>query len=352
MKTRSLISAILSVLAVICYAQDSIKHYKLQALPSAFYTPETSWGLGATFLGFYTPQDTNTHESNAQLFLDFTFRKQISFQGDFAIYTKKNRYFLTGSHDISKFPEFYFGIGNKNNVDDGTLINISYADIKLNGLKKLKNSYYAGFTLHHQTLLSSDHTIVQNGIAIDDMGYATTGIGFTLMIDKRNNMLCPEDGWFFKNTTSQYFDHSHETKGFLSNNLDVRYYKTFKYNFVSNSAFYCVNNIGHTPFRMMPYLGGARYMRGYYAGRFRDNNMTALQTEIRKHAFWRIGFAAFGGFGQVYENVRDFSFNRFHYNYGLGMRFKITKDSPANIRFDIGKTADSYGMYIVFAEAF
>jgi len=335
-----------------CLAQDTTSNYKIQALPSVFHTPETSWGIGVTLLGYYNPKDTNTTSSNAQLFLDFTFLKQVSFQGDFSIYTAKNKYFISGSHDLSKFPEFYFGIGNNNKPTDGTLINISYGDIKLDGLKNIKKHCYAGLTFHHQTLLSSDHTIIQNGIEIDDMGYSTSGLGFTLMVDKRNNMLCPENGWYLKNSSSCYFDHTHSTNGFISNNLDLRHYVSFKHQFVLNSAFYCVNNIGHTPFRMMPFLGGARYMRGYYAGRYRNNNMTALQTEVRKHAFWRIGFAAFGGFGQVYENVRDFGFNRFHYNYGLGMRYKIAKESPANIRLDFGKTSDSYGFYIVFAEAF
>lgn len=352
MRVRFILCLLAFLICKKSWSQDSIKRYRFQILPSIFHTPETSWGFGVTTLGYFTPKDTNTRKSNAQLFLDYTLNHQISFQSDFALFSKKNKYYFNGSHDLSKFPEFYFGIGNENRPTDAVLIKISYADLKLNALKKLKPNLYAGPSFHHQSLYDTDHKIVHNGIEINNMGYSSTGLGLTFMIDKRDNLLCPEDGYFFQNSTIKYFDHSHQTAGFVMNNFDARYYKTLKQQIVFNAALYSVNGKGYIPFRMMPFLGGARYMRGYYAGRFRDNNMSIVQAEFRKHLFWRIGIASFGGFGQVYENVREFSFNRFHYNYGVGLRFQISEDSRANIRVDLGKTRDSHGLYVVFAEAF
>jgi len=94
--------------------EEKEKSLQLQLLPSVFHTPETSWGLGAILLGYHTPKDSLTRKSNVQLFLDATLMKQMSFQSDFNIFTAKNKYFIRGSHDLSKFPEFYFGIGNNN----------------------------------------------------------------------------------------------------------------------------------------------------------------------------------------------------------------------------------------------
>jgi hypothetical protein len=55
---------------------DSTKQIRVIPLPSVFYTPETSWGFGATVLGFYTPKDTFTRKSNAQVFFDVTLMGQ------------------------------------------------------------------------------------------------------------------------------------------------------------------------------------------------------------------------------------------------------------------------------------
>jgi outer membrane protein assembly factor BamA len=141
------------------------------------------------------------------------------------------------------------------------------------------------------------------------------------------------------------------TDGFLSNSLDARYYKTIN-NVIFNSNIYAVHNKGIVPFRLMPSLGGARFLRGYYSGRFRDNNMSLAQIEFRRKLFWKIGVAAFTGAGQVYSDVRDINVNRIHYNYGGGLRFQLSKESEANIRVDYGRTRDSHGVYIVFGECF
>ena len=80
--------------------------------------------------------------------------------------------------------------------------------------------------------------------------------------------------------------------------------------------------------------------------------MALLQAEVRRPIFWRIGIAAFSGIGQVYAKSSEFGLNRFHYNYGGGLRFQIHKNSSANIRIDYGRTKDSDGFYIVFGECF
>ena len=341
------------LLSITSYAQraDTIGKTRIVPLPSVFFTPETNWGFGATVLGTYKPKDTTTRKSNAQVFLDFTLRKQASFQSDFNIFTNGNRFYLKGSHDLSKFPEFFFGIGNENRRDDHCLINISYFDAKLAFYNQLLPDFYIGTLLHHQNLQSIDKTIEQPSFNIGQMGYNSTGTGLGILLDRRNHLLNPSDGYYLETKFSKYFDRSHMTKGFNSHTLDARYYHTFN-KLVLNTNLYTVHNVGVVPFRMMPFLGGPRFMRGYYAGRFRDNNLTFVQAEVRRKVFWRIGIAAFSGMGQVYSDISEFSTDRFHFNYGGGLRFQLNKKSPANIRLDYGRTRDSHGFYIVFGECF
>ncbi len=50
--------------------------------------------------------------------------------------------------------------------------------------------------------------------------------------------------------------------------------------------------------------------------------------------------------------MNDFNLAQFHFNYGAGLRFKISEYFDANIRLDYGRTKDSHGFCIVFGEAF
>ena len=353
MFTRLQIFFIVFVIAISAIAKDrdTSKRMKVIPLPSIFFTPETNWGFGATLLGTYTPKDTHTRKSNSQLFLDVTLMRQASFQSDFNVFTKRNKFYIKGSHDLSKFPEFYFGIGNENEQAHRCLIKIAYFDTKIAIYNQLSTDFYVGTVFHHQSLNTNDKSIEQDLFSIDEMGYTSTGTGVGLLIDKRNNILNPSDGFYLETKLSKYFDGSHMTGGFTNHVFDARFYRTFN-RLVLNTNLYTVHNKGIVPFRMMPYLGGPRFMRGYYAGRFRDNNLSFMQAEVRRKLFWRIGVAAFSGLGQVYSNLDQFAMDRFHLNYGGGLRFQLNKDSPANIRFDYGKTRDSHGFYIVFGECF
>jgi outer membrane protein assembly factor BamA len=352
MVLKNTIFALLLLVFTSVFGQEGKeKPLQLQMLPSIFHTPETSWGMGAILLGYHTPKDSLTRKSNVQLFLDATLMKQMSFQSDFNIYTAKNKYFIRGSHDLSKFPEFYFGIGNNNEWSDHCLINIAYFDVKTDVYKSFKKQRYLGVKIHHQNLAQIDKPIEQAGLSIDDMGYISTGLGLGFLVDKRNNMLNPTEGHYLETKAMKYFDHTHMTGGFNNFMVDARYYKTIKKTAI-NSNLYVVKNTGTVPFRLMPGIGGARFLRGYYAGRFRDKNMALFQAEVRRPIFWRIGIAAFSGIGQVYANSNEFGINRFHYNYGGGLRFQIHKNSSANIRIDYGRTKDSDGFYIVYGECF
>lgn len=331
--------------------EDSTKRVKVQVLPSLFHTPETSWGGGITALGFMDGKDSLTRNSNFQLFLDATLMNQASFQSDFNFFTRGNKNFIQGSTDLSKFPELYFGIGNENNPEDYCNIDLRYVNGTITYYTSVINGWYIGPTVHFQKLAVKNKVLDHDGFEVDDMGYNTTGTSISLLNDHRNDMLNPTNGHYIATSFGKYFDHTGMSDGFLTHSLDARYYKSFG-KLVFNSNLYAVHNSGIVPFRLMPTIGGPRFLRGYYAGRFRDNNMTLTQIEFRRPIFWRIGLAAFTGVGQVYSKTSEFALNRFHYNYGAGLRFKLNKHSAANIRIDYGRTADSDGFYIVFGECF
>ena len=99
-------------------------------------------------------------------------------------------------------------------------------------------------------------------------------------------------------------------------------------------------------------MGGNQIMRGYYQGRFRDNNQVALQAEYRRQVIPWLGFVLFGSVGDVAASVDRFDLGDFKAAGGAGVRLMIDKKDRINIRFDYGLGRDTSGFYFAFAESF
>ena len=341
-------------LATLCgqsFAQEANqKPFRFQVLPSGFYTPETNIGLGIIGLTYRRAPDSSTNSSNAQIFLDVTLNKQFQFQSDLNWFTRGNEYYIKWSHDISRFPEIFYGIGNESAVDDACAIDLNLYNANLKLFKRLRDRHYLGLHVHHQTIrnVHKPNSGIQVGALMD---YGFSGIGIEALIDQRDYLLNPQNGKYIELGLTPYISHT-DNRRYLQFVQDLRLYKTVGKDWVINTNLVGVETFGDVPFRMMPVIGGPRFLRGFYYGRFRDKNLLLGQLEVRKPIFWRVSMACFSGLGQVYSSLSDFSTDRFHHNYGVGLRFRIDEASQANIRIDYGRTMDSQGLYIVYGEAF
>jgi hypothetical protein len=93
-------------------------------------------------------------------------------------------------------------------------------------------------------------------------------------------------------------------------------------------------------------------MRGYYWGRFRDENYFAVQGEYRFPLFWRFEGAIFGAIGQVAPDIDEFSFDNLKAAAGGGLRLVWSKKQHINVRFDVGVSEDDTKFYVSGMEAF
>jgi len=109
---------------------------------------------------------------------------------------------------------------------------------------------------------------------------------------------------------------------------------------------------GTTPFNALSLLGGTRRMRGYYEGRYRDQNAGLLQSELRFDVYKRLGAVVFGSVGALGDG-RDFLHLREPKGtYGTGLRFTINRRDHLNLRLDYGLGQQSSGFYLTIGEAF
>ena len=207
---------------------------------------------------------------------------------------------------------------------------------------------------NYQQVYNQDITLTSNPCmeVYGNMGFEAKGIGPVLMIDNRDNPLNPANGYYLETSFIDYESILTNTNKFRSFTVDIRKYNTLFNKLIWNGNIYFANNDGEVPYRMLAEIGGARFLRGYYRGRFRDNNIVVIQQEFRMPIYKFFGLAIFGGVGKVSKTIAELKSNELHYNYGIGLRLRVNKKENTNIRIDYGLTKDSQGIYVVFAEAF
>ena len=109
---------------------------------------------------------------------------------------------------------------------------------------------------------------------------------------------------------------------------------------------------GTVPFNRLPELGGAKLLRGYYEGRFREKNLLALQGEFRSPLYKRFGFTLYAGAGAVAREFSGLTEARWKWTAGAGLRFRLRRDSRLNLRLDVAGNHETFGVYFLGLEAF
>lgn len=188
-------------------------------------------------------------------------------------------------------------------------------------------------------------------IAGQKRSYTATGIGLLLDYDSRDFIPNPSRGvhvrlegvWFPRglgncgeslqrlNVTANYYRQLWPS-GLLAFDLDGEF------------------NSEGTPWTMLARLGGNARMRGYYEGRYTDNNLLTAQVELRQRIWRRIGCVVWGGAGNIFSKSEPFAWRRTLPNYGLGLRWELKK--RVNVRMDYGFGRDTSGFLLSINEAF
>ena len=337
------------------YPTDSLK-FKIGALPSVFYTPETKLGFGALVFTYFKTKktDTCTNKSNTQSYLSYTLNKQFSLENDYQIWAPKNAFYFAGSADLSRFPQLFYGIGNTTSENNHIMMTYDAIRLQAKNFIRLNKFVYGGIILNYHLIYNQDIELTTNACVeiYGKMGFEAKGIGPILMIDTRDNPLNPAKGIYLEASYIDYKNVLTNFNTFTSLTIDARKYQTLFDKLIWNGNIYFSNNRGDVPYKMLSELGGARFLRGYYRGRFRDKNMIVLQQEFRMPVYKMLGIALFGGIGKVAKTIPELKTNEWHYDYGMGLRIRLNKKENTNIRIDYGLTKDSQGIYVVFAEAF
>lgn len=316
-------------------------------LPALGFSPETNFYFGAVTLFTFNFIE-NARTSNAKLEYNYTLNKQHILDAGWNLFLKNEKWFTRGQFTLSKYPDLYFGTGinalytRKTSFESKRLITETFL------LRALHSNWFTGVwfrNLNYKSIYYDKDVWVFPEL----MAGSVTGLGISLVKDERNNLLNPTKGYLISlnalgnKSKNNYFK-------FLA---DLRYYKTWKTRYTLATRLISEINTTGAPFFDMAFLGGDKYVRGYYYGRYRDLNLYSLQTEFRFAMYSIFGISVFGGYSALNSNAFKFGFAQSLFNYGGGLRIMLDKQDKINLRFDYARgEGNNQGFYVAFGESF
>jgi outer membrane protein assembly factor BamA len=344
---------------------DTTRKSSFMPIPVLGYSQETGFefGLGTLYSTFMDPADPLNRSSNFSVMGSVSTKKQYNVSVKSDIYTVGNKFHLMGELKFKRIPFNYYGIGNNTMELQEDKVLEKQFKILLEAEKSLLPFTYTGISVGFEDYRYTDKE--PGGIFSSDpninnrTGGPVLFVGVSQSFDTRNSNNYPTKG-FFGRITYQYAPNLFSKSDFSASQIKVKVSNFFplanRLVLGLNGIYYTVQG-KNTPFYLLPQMGNDEMMRGYYKGRFRDENLLTAQTELRYRIMNRFGLVAFAGAGRVFENG-DFSLQGLKPNFGGGLRYFYDPAKGLSIRLDygVGEKAPNEkrqsGFYISLAEAF
>lgn len=324
------------------YFADSNKEkdrrkFDFSVIGGPHYATDTKLGLGLVAAGLYytDPADSLLPPSNVSLYGD------VSTVGFYMVGLKgvhlfpRERYRLGYDASFVFFPTKFWGTGYDMGNDSGNegKMNRSEVDIKANFLFRLAKGVYAGPAVSFNWMKAGSLTrpeLLSGG----STHAADLGMGAAFELDTRDVMTAPHRGL--------YLTFGQMARRQLANARHTFFTTTFVANAYTplwQGATLAVQaggvlQFGAPEWNNMALLGDSHAMRGYYNGRYRDNDKLETQVELRQHLYHRNGMVVWAGAGTVFPKPGALRLRHVLPNWGIGYRWEFKKN--VNIRFDYG----------------
>ncbi len=178
-----------------------------------------------------------------------------------------------------------------------------------------------------------------------------SGIGLATQWDSRDNQFNPSGGVHAELETVHNRAWLGSTNDYDTYELSVNYYAPVAADHVIASRFHTEISTGDVPFEDQNIFGGTD-LRGYQNGRWRGNQVYALQSEWRWHWARRWGTVAFAGFGWAVDEVSEIAGDNILPSIGGGIRFMAVVEERVNVGLDVAVGREGPALHIMLTEAF
>jgi outer membrane protein assembly factor BamA len=330
---------------------------KILLQPIIFSSPETGLAVGS--LLFYQKETAFNYRNTITGIVNYSFNKQYRIILRPNFFLAKGNLYLKGHLEFNKRQFQFWGIGDTTPQDNNE--DIDGRDLKLNidFYKKIKRNIYIGpsysFYSLSDTALETDSLLDETFPTLGFGGYQLSGAGLSFLMDNRNSFNSPSSGTYIELKSTHFLEQLGSDFDFNTYHIDLRKYYKLTSEKDHILALRSLNTFtsSEAPWNHKSQLGGLAF-RGYFEGRFRDQNLSSIQAEYRSPLLiGRFGIVGFAGYAWVYDSLDEFINNKKYGNIGTGIRFSLDKEDKLNLRFDfaLGELGNR-GVYFGIREVF
>ncbi len=321
-------------------------------LPVVFYSPETDFGFGAAVIRSFALPEDNPSISTVALGIIYTTKGQLitRLEPDLRF---GNTAFLNLVLRYQRYPTRFFDPAVHPDdpgepFDEASLIG------HVDGRVTLTGRLRAGLRWEYRY---NDVSETVPGGALEQSGYPglgsyfASGIGPVISFDSRDEPRLPKRGLLLELRALGFANYTGSNFAALRVDAEVRGYLSLGNCHVLAGEILAQVSTGDLPFQLLPRLGGASHLRGWYEGHLRNQHALLGQLEWRFPIVGRVGGAAFVAVGQTVPNLADLSLERMRVGAGLGLRYLLNQRQNVTIRLDLAY-GSGFGAYFDVLEAF
>lgn len=347
------------------------RRLRISGYPYAFSTPEAgvAFGVGGIVTFYTSREDSVLRPSKVTAGGWYSINAQYKISVTPVVYFNANRFQVSLPMDYGRFTDRFWGVGNETEEfpEDTTTgtpseeYRTSVANVKLDIELPPAAEFVARVFTRSGILVEVNDTRILDPMdnpLIDStlqgsQGGQTVGLGAVFVRDTRNQTFFPSKGGLYSARFVAYPPIFIADYGYTRLEGDLRQYIGRSADEVLALQAYGSFLFGSPPFYALSALGGPSRMRGYFLGRYRDRNYLTAQAEYRKMFWWRLGFAAFAGVGEVFGSEgSDLRFSNLEWSVGGGLRVLFNRAERINLRVDLGIGKSTSGVYFQLEEAF
>jgi len=322
------------------------------AIPMINYNRTQGVVVGALVSGFYkiNKKDTISPSSSTGMLGMYTQEKSHLLFAFSRIYFAEDRWRIAaaaGNLDINF--QFYLEdpiLSGGNFYDYSTKMNLIVLQLQ----RKVYKHIYIGPTsafIKSTTAFDFPGFSGEDSVSISNLN----NVGYIISNDTRDHVQYPSRGMFL-NFKNQFY-RSWAGSDYKFERYLFTYNQFFKLDEEKILAVRASLNIasGNVPFEGQSVVGSDD-IRGYSQGKYRNDQVYALQAEYRWVFYKRWGLVAFAGVASAVAKLSDIPDNEILPGVGAGLRFRMLPSEKINIGIDYGKGKDDYSITFRIGEAF
>ncbi|WP_167618838.1 BamA/TamA family outer membrane protein [Maribellus sediminis] len=355
MKLKLLLTVFVILYGILAHGQeqDSTKKVNLAAIPFVNYSKTLGTTFGAMTQGFYkvNRNDTVSPSSSSGLMGLYTTNKSYFFAAFQRLYLNEDRWRILAAVGFGNFNYQYWQdlplIGGTF-IDFGTGAKFAFTRVERQIYKEL----YGGVSgVISKTVTDFDlPDFVPDSIKADKR--SMNNLGLILNYDKREHQMNPYGGYNIEIKDEFYREWLNSGNNFEKLELTYNHYYMLKNERnILATRMKAIVATGDVPFQGQSVVGHDD-IRGYSNGKYRDNQVYAVQAEYRWRFYKKFGMVGFAGVASAVKQFGDIFSSEVLPGAGVGLRYLMIEKERINIGIDVAKGKDDWGLYFRIGESF